>query len=720
MASTAWLDEAHRRLEGLLQPQADHPASGAEAESDLLYACLERVGRAFGRPTSRIVLLAGLPSRGTLLTSDLFVRAAERIGLVARWRSASFHELTEADLPALVWRRDGRPLILEELDGEGGFRAFHPETGALAPVPLESCDALLRREAISISPDLSGAAGVEAAGIEAAAAPPHWLWGIARVFWRSYLYVVAASVFINLLAVASPLFTMNVYDRVLPNKAIPTLWVLAAGVLIAFAFDFVLRHARAHLIDYVARRIDLRVSSLLLERVLNARLSRQGASTGLMTQRLQDYEFVREFLTSNTTVFFIDLVFSVVFLAVIFTIAPWLAVVPALVLVLMAAVGVVIQRLINRELQRSTATTALRQSLLVEIVGSLETVKSLRGEGSLLRRWDTVTRDVSTVQERIKSHSAFATNLAYFLQLSVTLVTVIVGAYLFERGDITTGAIIAAVMLGGRAVAPAGQIALTLARARQAASAFRSLDAVMALPDERSERRLVVSRPVGRGRIEFRQARFSYQENGRPVLAGLDLAIEPGERVAILGRIGVGKTTLGRLVARFHELDGGELLIDGVDVRQYHPHEVRRAVTFVGQDADLFTGSIRDNLLMARPDASDEELIGAASLAGVDEFAAAHPLGYDRPVGERGGLLSSGQRQMVGLARAFLARGQILFLDDPTSSMDMASERQFVSRLKSALAPGSTLIVTTHRNAVLRRFSEGTAAQASAPEPALP
>jgi ATP-binding cassette subfamily C protein LapB len=495
---------------------------------------------------------------------------------------------------------------------------------------------------------------------------------------------------------------MNVYDRVLPNKAIPTLWVLGIGLLIALIFDFILRMARALTIDYVGRRIDLRASSLLMERVLNARLSKGGASTGLMTQRLHDYEFVREFLTSNTIVFFIDLLFSVVFILVIVSLSPWFGIYPAIALICMGLLGLVIQRLIRKELARATASTALRQSLLVEMVGSLEVLKSLRGEGHLLRKWDTVTRDVSNVNERIKRYSAIAGNAAYFVQMSVTLVTVVIGAYLFEAGAVSTGAIIAAVMLASRAVSPAGQIALTLARARQAASAFRSIDSIMTLSDERSDRRLVVSRPVGEAGIEFNGATFAYAEDGRKVLDGLSLKFAPGERVAILGRVGVGKTTIGRLLARFHDLDSGQLLIDGIDIRQYHPHEVRRAITFVPQDAELLSGTLRDNLLVGKPEATDAELIKACQLAGVDEFVARHPQGYDMPVGERGGLLSSGQKQMVGLARALLASGKVLFLDDPTSSMDMASEKAFVERLRKAVKPGTTMIVTTHRNAVLR------------------
>lgn len=287
----------------------------------------------------------------------------------------------------------------------------------------------------------------------------------------------------------------------------------------------------------------------------------------------------------------------------------------------------------------------------------------------------------------------------------VTIVTIVVGAYLFDLGMITTGGIIASAMLGSRAVAPLGQIALMLSRVRQAVSAYHSLTAIMKLPDERSDRRMLVTRPVERGDVEFRGADFAYAGQARPVLSGFNIKICPGERVAILGRIGAGKTTIGRLLARLYELDAGELLIDGVDIRQYHPQEIRAAINVVTHDTHVFNGSLRQNLRLSKPDASDAELLTVARLSGLADFVQSHPAGFERQVGERGQQLSSGQRQILGLARALLSSGRIVFLDDPTSSMDTATERQFIARFKEGLRPDQTLIVTTHRNAVLALVS---------------
>ena len=685
-----------------LDPAQSATADEAEPhdvqETDLLLACLKHVARLHGRPSSEVVLLAGLPLQDGQLTAELFAKAAERIGLTGEWFSGEPDRLTRADLPALAWRIDNRPLILVSIVDDWKLTVYLPEKDATTQVPLDKARQVLTGEWIRLTPNASAVAGGPAE--ETPAPASHWAWSTAKKYWRSYLHVVLATVFVNILALATPLFTMNVYDRVLPNKAFATLWVLAAGVAIALTFDLILRSIRAFLIDYVARRMDLNISSQLLEKVLNTRMERCAANTGFVTQRLHEYEFVREFITSNTLVFFIDLLFTFIFLAVIFSISPYLIIVPVVAMFLMIGVGLLLQALIGRELAQADVTSAHRQSLMVEIATGLETIKSVRAEGVLLRRWETISDLSSNIVHKIKSYSALAANFAYFCQQIVAVSMIVVGVYVFDAGFITTGGIIAGSMLASRTVAPLSQIALMLARARQAVSAFRAVDGLMSLPDERADRRLLVARDVDAGRIEFQNVGFSYQ-NGRKVLNSFTLKVSPGERVAILGKVGAGKTTIGRVLVRLYEAQEGQILIDGIDVKQYHPHELRRAIKFLGQDADLFSGTLRENLIIAKADATDKELIGAARLAGVDDFASKHPMGYEMPVGERGTLLSSGQRQMVGLARAFLEPGLVLYLDDPTSSMDMVTERLFISRLREALWPEQTLIVTTHRNAML-------------------
>jgi ATP-binding cassette subfamily C protein LapB len=319
----------------------------------------------------------------------------------------------------------------------------------------------------------------------------------------------------------------------------------------------------------------------------------------------------------------------------------------------------------------------------------------------LLRKWREHSKNAANTSQKLKELSAAAANITQFIQQLVTVALVVAGAYAFSEGDISTGAIIATVMLAGRAVAPLGQIALTLSRFRQATLSLRVLNAIMAQPEDRPDTVGFVNRPIRAGAIAFKDVGFAYPGSQNEVLTGLRFSIKPGERVGVIGRIGSGKTTLGRLIARLYVPTSGELLLDGIDIRQYHPSEVRSAVGIVAQAGDLFSGTIKENLLMARPDASDEQIIEAAKAAGVDEFVSRHPRGYDMNVGERGNNLSGGQRQTVAIARLLLTKPKIVFLDEPSGSMDLASERQLIGQLKTAFSDNTTLIVSTHRHSML-------------------
>lgn len=682
--------------------QARSPGSALERRRDPLLACLVQVAAHFERPTSGTILTAGLPAEEEGLSAENLIRAAERIGLRADWVRFDLRAPVETDFPAIAWLKQGLPVLILSLEANLQARIYSPVAGAFSTISVAVLEPVDGGDILRFSPQLSG---VEPDGQAPLDTASNWLLSALRPHWRSYVEVLFASAFVNLLALVGPLFTMNVYDRVLPNKAISTLWVLAIGAAIALLFDVLLRSARAFLVDHMARQLDIRLSSLLIERIMNTTLQANTPTTGITVQRISEYEFLREFIGSNTVIYFVDFVFAFVFLAVILAISPFLVLFPVAAIGGLLLLGFIVQRLIAAEIGRADKSSAHRQSLMVEIVAGLETIKAVRAEGIFLRRWRDITTVATNTTHRIKNYSAFAANLSYLLQNMVTIVTIVVGAYLFDLGLITTGGIIASAMLGSRAVAPLGQIALMLSRVRQAVSAYHSLTVIMKLPDERSDRRMLVARPVERGDIEFRGASFTYSGQARPVLNSFSIKVSPGERVAILGRIGAGKTTIGRLLGRLYELDAGELLIDGVDIRQFHPQEIRAAINVVTHDTHVFNGSLRQNLRLSKPDATDAELLTVAKLSGLADFVQSHPSGFERQVGERGQQLSSGQRQILGLARALLTSGRIIFLDDPTSSMDTATERDFVTRLREGLSPDQTLIVTTHRNAVLSLVS---------------
>ncbi|ESZ08060.1 ABC transporter ATPase [Mesorhizobium sp. L2C089B000] len=646
------------------------------------------------------MLFAGVPLSDTRIDIDAIRHLAERIGLEITEFSHRDCLRGRIDLPAILFRVSQLPVALLAQTEDGGFTTAPQEDGRTTISKSEFSGSYISG---GVSFSITYANAVEAMSVGSAAKIErrHWLTGTMGPFWRTYSKVILSAVFINLLALASPIFTMNVYDRILPNKAISTLWVLSIGIGAVILFDLLLKTARASLIDYAGRKADLRISYMLFEKVLNSSLSARPGSTGEYANRVTQYEFVREFFTSNTISVFIDTAFVFVFLLVIYAIGGWLVVIPAIAFVASVIVGLITQRRIGKRVAASMNEASQRQALLVESISTLETIKSLRAEAYLLRKWAEHSKNASNTSEKIKQLSAAAGNITQAIQQIVTVALIVAGAYAFSEGHVSTGAIIGTVMLAGRAVAPLGQIAITLSRLRQAMLSLRMVNSIMAQPEDRPDTVGFVNRPIRNGAMAFRNVGFVYPGSENEVLTGLNFSVKPGERIGIIGRIGSGKTTMGRLIGRLFLPTSGELLLDGIDIRQYHPSEVRAAVGIVAQANDLFSGTIKENLLMACPEATDEQIVEAAKAAGVDDFVSRHPRGYDMNVGERGTNLSGGQRQTMAIARLLLTKPKIVFLDEPSGSMDLASERQLIKQLKVAFDRNTTLIVSTHRFSML-------------------
>jgi ATP-binding cassette, subfamily C, bacterial LapB len=653
-----------------------------------------------GRSGSEIILFSDVPFDPQAPSVEEIERLSERAGLEIL-QSGDVHLLNRSfDLPALVIFNDGTALALLECDAEGRYATDSSATEALK-VDLRGADTRDVWWVMSFGAVNADTIDSAINGKPASMMRRHWLVSALRPFWKSYLQVALAALFINLLALVTPLFTMNVYDRILPNEAMATLWVLVLGVTTAIVFDLILKSIRAALIDYAGRAADLKLSYVLFEKVLHATMASRPASTGDYANRITQYEFVREFFTSNTISVVIDAAFMFIFLIVIFSLAGWIVVIPTVALLISIGIGLIAQRQIGKKIAAASNDSTMKQALLIETISTIETIKSLGAEKHLLRRWHELAKRASRTSEDIKQTSAWAANATQFVQQLVSVVIVLCGAYQFAEGNMSSGAIIAAVMLSSRAVAPLGQIAMTLARMRQALLSLRILNAVMEQPEDRPDAAGFVNREVLGGGFSLQQVSFAYPETDLKVLNGMSFAVKPGERVGIIGKIGSGKTTLGRLLGGLYQPSEGHLLIDGVDVRQYHPAVVRAAVSVVSQSADLFSGTIKENLLMGRPDATDADILEVAKLTGIDDFASRHPRGYDMPVGERGSNLSGGQRQLVAIARLLMARPKIVFLDEPSGAMDMASEKLLIAKLKQVLTPQMTVVISTHRHSML-------------------
>ncbi len=629
--------------------------AGADAEiphipsdrRDPFLACFQVVATHYGRSVAATVLTAGLPLERGQLTLGLIPKVAERVGLQAKISRARVRDLVPLELPAILLLKNGSPIVLTGGNHKDGYVVVLPTSPEAFVVLAAELEDNYAGTCIEIKPVF--AAADDDANTSTPAKSGAWFWGVVKQYKRSYTTVVLAAIMINLIALASPLFFMNVYDRVIPNKAMETLWVFVVGLVIALLFDVLLKIARGQIIDRVGRKVDIQVACNIIEKILNTRLVDRPASTGALANRIHEYEMIREFFSSSTLMLLIDMSFFAVFSLVIFLLAGWVVIVPLVALCLVVVLGMTLQTRLSTVVRKAQDESALRHSVLVESISGLETIKSIRAEGHILHRWEKYAKASAESSETAKYLSSLSLNMTGFIQQLVSVAVVVCGVYRFSEGNMSMGAIIATSMLSNRLVAPLSQIAMMFSRFHYVKLAFKHFDEIMAKSDESLSRSGFVNRRIESATIEFRNVEFSYPGATSPIMRNFNVMIRPGERIGIIGKIGSGKTTMGRLLTGLYRPAKGEILLDGVDMRQYHPHEVRSAIALVVQDADLFIGSVRENLIMANPTASDDEIVRAARLAGVDAFIAGHPQGFDMNVGERGSRLSGGQRQCIAL-----------------------------------------------------------------------
>lgn len=674
-----------------------HPTERQE-QADPLLNCLIAVTAHHDRSASSDVITAGLPLVEGRLTPALCVQAAERAGYSAKIVKRPIRKLSNMILPAILLLKDQESCVIIRRDGSGKFKMYDPITEKIRHTTAAELNEEYTGFAILLKPELKL---YELGEDFASRGKGHWFWSVIWRLWPSYARVFLAAAVINVLALASPLFVMNVYDRVLPNKAMSTLWVLAFGMGLAALFDFTLRTVRGWFVDGSGRRADVLLSSKIFEHILSIKMSDKPQTTGSFANQLKEFENVREFFTSNTIATLTDFCFFGLFVFVIYYIGGMLALIPMTAATIVLVFGLIMQVPLRLAAQKTQKESSYRHSLLVETIASLETVKTMRAEGALQRTWELLVGQTSRTLEKVRRISAIVSNLTICIQQLVAVAVVIAGSYLFDKGELSMGAIVACVILASRAVAPFGNFSMLVARSQQSLVSLKALNSLMNIESERPPGKQFVAPPITEGRIEFKSVSFSYPGAPNPAIQDLNLVIRPGDRVGIIGKIGSGKTTIGRLLSAIHSPTAGSILIDHIDIRQYHPYELRRAVGVVTQDSDLFYGTVRSNIMMGARNATDQQFVEAARRAGVDDFAMKHPAGFDMPVGERGSSLSGGQRQAVTLARMFLLNPKVVYLDEPSGSMDLASERVLIEHLRKALRPDVTMIVCTHRYSLL-------------------
>ena len=692
--------------EDQVQGLQGHPpanSDGPTLELDTLLGALERLADHHGLAYSRAVALAGVPLENGTLTISSFELACQNLGLKAQALKRKPSSVPGIVCPYVVFFKSGDAGIVS--DRKAGSKRLTVEVvgqGAAKRLGAKQLDRDTLDIVIYASPAL-----VEQAGPGAISDHPgnrkaktgHWLWSAVGQFWGAWLQVAVAALFINLLGLALPLFVMNVYDRVIPYNAIPTLWALAGGVALALVFDFLLRMTRSVIIDRSGRRIDMKVSSDIFRQALGARMDQRPQRAGDIASQIREFESVRDFFTSASLTSLIDLVFVGLFLLVLWWLVGPLVLVPMFAVPVVLIVTLLIQIPLGRSVARGLTSANNRHSVLVESLVGIETVKALSAEGSFQRKWDRAVAE----SVRATSSSRFWSSLAIFIsmtvQQAVSVIIIVWGVYLVSAGEISVGALIASNILAGRVLAPLGGIAMTISRLQQSLMSYRGLNRLMALDCDDKPLAKVAGKIEGAG-LELRKASFAYPENTNAVLSELSLTVAPGERVGVIGRVGSGKSTLGKVLCGLYQTTEGAALVDNVDISHRHVADLRQAVCFVGQEPDLFSGTVRENIVLDRS-VPDSTFAQATAVSGVASQVQAHPMGYQAPVGERGALISGGQRQAIALARAFVSQPKILFLDEPTSAMDAATEAAFIRNMRQSPFAGTTLIIATHRTSLL-------------------
>lgn len=528
-----------------------------------------------------------------------------------------------------------------------------------------------------------------------------WFW---PVLWRHrrYFYeATALSAVINLLSLAGIIFMMTVYDRILPNLAFVTLWSLLAGVAIACLFEFVSRTIRSHALDAAGKKIDLILGDAVFSRVLATRLEARAQSSGAFANVLKEFESVRGFVTSATLTTIADLPFALLFLTVCAMIGGALVAVPLLAFLIVLALSLLVQIPMAKLARENLREAAVRHGTVIESLEGLETLKALRAEGRMRWRHEISSGFIADRALASQRWSNLALNLTIAVQQIGSAVLLAWGVYLASIGQTTAGALVACVQLSSRSLAPLVTLSSLAVRFQQVRSALASLNQIMALPLDRDPSRHLLSSDAWRGDVELRHVSFSYEQGAQPALNDVSLSIKRGEKVAILGRIGSGKSTLLRMLAALYRPQEGQVFLDGVDMTAIEPADIRSTLLLVGQDARLFHGTLRDNLLVGAPQASDQRLLQVADATGVTALAGAHPLGFDRGVGERGDTLSGGQRQTVAVARSLMAEAAVTLFDEPTSAMDQQSEAEVLRSIAALGERGAGYVIVTHKNSIL-------------------
>jgi len=670
--------------------------------SDILLQTLLLFAGRYGKSVSMETLVAGLPlapesSSPDLLSfsqaNTLFTRASRRAGYKSTLIQRDLHHMLELHLPIILLLAHGQSCILEAFnDDRTQVKVVYPGEHPVDEwVDVEKLEEEYLGYAFLLKKELKRE---EEPTFVHKQHKKHWFWDTLKLSWPIYKDVLLASLLVNLFVLASPLFTMNVYDRVIPNNATETLLVFALGVITVYILDSFLKYFRTKMLEIAAKKSDVVMSSIIFEKVLDLKMAFHPKSVGSFASNIRDFDAIRSFLTNATMAVVIDLPFAIIFLLVIYYIGGNIVFIPITMMVLILIYALIIRKPLERSIESTHEAAARKNGILIETLQNIETIKTQGMSGQIQWQWEESVGEIAqkSLYSRMLSASV-PTITGLFVQLT-TVFIVIYGVYLIKDLELTMGGLIGIVILASRTVAPMGQVAALLTNYSDAKSAYDVINTITSQPMERLQDQHFIERETFKGKIEFNHVTFTYPESEVPALKDVSFTILPGEHVGIIGRIGSGKSTIEKLILKLYEPEEGSILIDDIDIAQVDPARLRNFIGYVSQDVALFRGTVKDNILHRAPTASDEKLLDVAQISGVDEFVKRHPLGFNMPIGERGQGLSGGQRQSIGIARALISDAPIMLLDEPTANLDQLSESRLMSHFNKAFEDKTLILVT--------------------------
>lgn len=675
---------------------------------DDLLKCLVLFTKLYHKPYSAEALTAGLPVEAGLESPELFSinnakglfsRAAERAGLKSSLINKELSNISPLQLPMIIMLSNQSACILDEISKDRKkAKIIMPAEEAIEEwVDMDVLEdeylnyAFMVKKAFEYNDENSRASHLN---------KKHWFWGTIKLSAGIYKDVIYASLLINLFVLASPLFTMNVYDRVIPNNAIETLWVFAIGVVIIYVIDTFLKFTRTYLLENAARKSDIIMSSIIFEKVLDLKMAHHPASVGSFSSNLKDFDSIRSFLTNATMATVIDLPFAVIFLVVIWYIGGLIVLVPIITMCLIILYAMLIKNPLRDSIESTHEATAKKNSILIESLNNIETLKTLGSLGQVQWKWEESTGEIAEKSLKSRLLSASIPTVTQLLIQLNTVMLIVFGVYLIQDFSLSMGGLIAVVILTSRTLAPMGQVAALMTNYEDTKTSYETLNEIISQPTERPSGKKFVEKPDFTGQIEFDDVTFVYPGSEVPALKNVSFVIQPGEHVAIIGRIGSGKSTIHKLILGLYEPTSGQILIDGIDIKQIDPADLRKHLGYVSQDVTLFRGTVKENITYRATHSTDSAMLRAAQISGTSDFIKKQPKGYEMPIGERGQGLSGGQRQSIGIARALLLDTPIMLMDEPTNAMDQITENKLLKNLQENLR-GTTSIIVTQKMTLL-------------------